>query len=79
MIVPEGKHTKLIPLWKIAGYSLGFFPNQFGGTKALYITIESVEIFVEHFVEEPLLKSKLFSWKKVILKTKNRPLIVLDC
>ena len=49
-IVPKGKRTKLIPLWKIAGFTLGFIPTVIGGSKALYVTVESVETFVEeHF------------------------------
>lgn len=54
MIVPEGKHTKLIPMWKLAGYSLGFLPTMIGGTKALYVTIESVETFVEEHLKEQI-------------------------
>mmetsp|Transcript_34044 Transcript_34044/g.80138 ORF Transcript_34044/g.80138 Transcript_34044/m.80138 type:complete len:352 (+) Transcript_34044:169-1224(+) len=54
MIVPEGKHTALIPLWKLAGYSLGFFPTVIGGTKALFVTIESVETFVEEHLKEQI-------------------------
>eukprot|EP00536_Pseudo-nitzschia_multiseries_P000297 jgi/Psemu1/282234/fgenesh1_pg.4_\ len=58
MIVPEGKHTVLIPLWKLAGYSLGFFPTILGGTKALFVTIESVETFVEEHLREQIMVLK---------------------
>lgn len=46
-IVPEGKHTTLLPIWRVAGYMLGFVPTIFGGTKALYVTVVAVESFVE--------------------------------
>lgn len=55
-IIPSHKHTKLLPLWKIAGWTLGFVPTMIGGTKALYVTVEAVETFVEeHFQEQILL------------------------
>merc|ERR1712232_1440487 len=34
----------------MAGFTLGFIPTVIGGSKALYVTVESVETFVEeHF------------------------------
>ena len=58
-IVPKGKRTILIPIWKMAGWTLGFLPTMIGGSKALYVTVEAVESFVEeHFHEQidPLTK-----------------------
>uniref|UniRef100_A0A7S1C0F0 Ubiquinone biosynthesis protein COQ7 n=1 Tax=Corethron hystrix TaxID=216773 RepID=A0A7S1C0F0_9STRA len=52
-VVPEGKHTRLLPVWRLAGWTLGFLPTLVGGPKALYVTVEAVETFVvEHFQEQ---------------------------
>lgn len=52
-IVPEGKHTILLPIWRISGWLLGFLPTLLGGNKALYITVEAVESFVEeHYMQQ---------------------------
>jgi ubiquinone biosynthesis monooxygenase Coq7 len=52
-ILPVGKHTRLLPIWKIAGWTLGFLPTVIGGSKALYVTVEAVETFVEeHFQDQ---------------------------
>jgi ubiquinone biosynthesis monooxygenase Coq7 len=52
-IVPVEKRTRLLPLWRWAGYSLGFWPTLIGGNQALYVTVEAVEDFVErHFLEQ---------------------------
>jgi ubiquinone biosynthesis monooxygenase Coq7 len=39
--------SKLLPLWKISGWCLGFFPTLIGGEPALFLTVEAVETFVE--------------------------------
>lgn len=58
-ILQPGKYTKLLPIWKIAGWSLGFLPTLLGGSKGLYVTVEAVETFVEeHFQEQILLLKK---------------------
>jgi len=52
-VVPAGKHTRLLPLWNMAGWVLGFVPTLVGGSRALYVTVEAVETFVqEHFQEQ---------------------------
>jgi len=44
------KHTRLLPLWRLAGWTLGFVPTVLGGSRALYVTVQAVETFVEeHF------------------------------
>ena len=49
----DGKRTRLLPFWRLAGYSLGFFPTLLGGPTALYVTVEAVETFVEeHFQDQ---------------------------
>jgi len=54
MVVPDfHKHTKLLPIWRMAGFLLGFFPTLMGGSQALVVTVEAVETFVEeHFQEQ---------------------------
>eukprot|EP01147_Barroeca_monosierra_P008183 gene8183-803_t len=44
--VNKEEHTKLVPMWKIMGYCLGFFPTLLGA-KPLFLTIYAVETFVE--------------------------------
>lgn len=45
--------SKLIPLWKISGYSLGFFPTLFFGERGLFLTVGAVETFVEkHYLDQ---------------------------
>ena len=60
-IIPYDKRTRLLPLWRFAGYNLGLWPTLLGGTRALYVTVEAVESFVEqHFQEQivPLRKEQ---------------------
>jgi len=57
-IVPQGKHTRLLPLWKMAGWTLGFVPTLLGGNKALYVTVEAVETFVEEHFKEQIIPLK---------------------
>jgi len=45
-IVPLKQRTKLLPIWKILGFSLGFLPACLGPIP-LYWTIYGVESFVE--------------------------------
>eukprot|EP00527_Entomoneis_sp_CCMP2396_P007979 CAMPEP_0198152710 /NCGR_PEP_ID=MMETSP1443-20131203/60935_1 /TAXON_ID=186043 /ORGANISM="Entomoneis sp., Strain CCMP2396" /LENGTH=242 /DNA_ID=CAMNT_0043818813 /DNA_START=165 /DNA_END=893 /DNA_ORIENTATION=+ len=52
-LLVDGKYTKLLPFWRVAGWTLGFIPALVGGSKALYVTVEAVETFVEqHFQEQ---------------------------
>ena len=57
-IVPKGKHTRLLPLWKMAGWTLGFIPTILGGSRALYVTVEAVETFVEQHFQEQIIPLK---------------------
>ena len=49
----EKDRSKLVWLWKIAGFLLGFLPTLFG-PKIVFATIEAVEAFVEEHYEEQL-------------------------
>ena len=55
-VVPSHKHTKLLPVWRAAGFALGFAPA-LHSDRALYLTVEAVETFVEehyHVQIDPL-------------------------
>ena len=52
-ILPPSKRSKLVGIWKIAGYLLGFLPSFFG-PRIVFATIEAVESFVEDHYEEQL-------------------------
>ena len=52
-VLPVSKRSKLVGLWKVAGYLLGFLPSLFG-PRIVFATIEAVESFVEDHYEEQL-------------------------
>jgi len=49
--LPLAQHSRLLPLWRLAGFLTGALPALFG-PKAVYATIEAVETFVDHHYEE---------------------------
>jgi ubiquinone biosynthesis monooxygenase Coq7 len=49
--LPLSQHSRLLPLWRLAGFLTGALPALFG-PKAVYATIESVETFVDQHYEE---------------------------
>uniref|UniRef100_A0A7S3G368 Ubiquinone biosynthesis protein COQ7 n=1 Tax=Palpitomonas bilix TaxID=652834 RepID=A0A7S3G368_9EUKA len=58
-LLPPAERTSLLPLWKLAGWTLGALPSLISD-RALFITIDAVESFVEeHYNEQinPLKKS----------------------
>ena len=52
-VLPLSKRSKLVGIWKVAGYLLGFLPSLFG-PRIVFATIEAVESFVEDHYEEQL-------------------------
>jgi ubiquinone biosynthesis monooxygenase Coq7 len=51
-LIPHHKHTRLLPIWKAAGFALGFLPALVSD-RALFLTVEAVETFVEvHYMEQ---------------------------
>jgi ubiquinone biosynthesis monooxygenase Coq7 len=52
--LPVAQHSRLLPLWQVAGFLTGALPALFG-PKAVYATIEAVETFVNHHYEEQIL------------------------
>ena len=49
--LPSSRHSRLLPIWRLAGFLTGALPALFG-PKAVYATIEAVETFVDHHYEE---------------------------
>ena len=52
-VLSASKRSKLVGIWKVAGYLLGFIPSLFG-PRIVFATIEAVESFVEDHYEEQL-------------------------
>ena len=52
-VLPVSKRSKLVGIWKVAGYLLGFLPSLLG-PRIVFATIEAVESFVEDHYEEQL-------------------------
>ncbi len=50
-IFPQRLHSRLLPVWNIAGFLTGFLPALFGA-RAVFATIEAVETFVDHHYQE---------------------------
>ncbi len=49
--LPPAQYSRLLPLWRLAGFLTGALPALFG-PRAVYATIEAVETFVNHHYEE---------------------------
>jgi len=54
----KNKHTRLLPMWRLAGWMLGFVPTAVGGRRALYVTVQAVESFVEEHFQEQIIPLK---------------------
>lgn len=52
--LPPAEQSRLLPLWRLAGFLTGTVPALFG-SKAVYATIEAVETFVNHHYEEQII------------------------
>ena len=52
--IPSSRHSRLLPIWRLAGFITGALPALFG-PRAVYATIEAVETFVNHHYEEQIL------------------------
>ena len=50
-LIPPHKHTILLPVWRVAGFTLGLLPT-LAGDRALFVTVEAVETFVEEHYHE---------------------------
>ena len=49
--LPSAHHSRLLPVWRLAGFLTGALPALFG-PRAVYATIEAVETFVDHHYAE---------------------------
>lgn len=47
LLLPWYRKSILAPLWRVAGFLLGFLPTAFGGPRGLFLTVHAVESFVE--------------------------------
>jgi 3-demethoxyubiquinol 3-hydroxylase len=54
-VLAPSQRSLLLPLWRVAGWLTGFLPALVG-PRAVYATIEAVEIFVYHHYAEQLAK-----------------------
>jgi ubiquinone biosynthesis monooxygenase Coq7 len=52
-LLPHEHRSRLLPLWRVAGWITGFLPA-LAGARAVYATIEAVETFVVHHYEEQI-------------------------
>jgi 3-demethoxyubiquinol 3-hydroxylase len=52
-LLPQDQHSKLLPIWRIAGWMTGAIPALFG-PRAVYATIDAVESFVDHHYQQQL-------------------------
>jgi ubiquinone biosynthesis monooxygenase Coq7 len=52
--LPPAHYSRLLPLWRLAGFLTGVLPALFG-SKSAYATIEAVDTFVNHHYEEQIL------------------------
>lgn len=52
LLLPPAQRSRLLPLWRIAGWLTGALPAMVG-QKAVYATVQSVETFVDqHYAEQ---------------------------
>ncbi len=51
--LPPAHHSRLLPVWRLAGFLTGALPALLG-PRAVYATIEAVETFVDHHYEEQI-------------------------
>ena len=49
--LPSSRHSRLLPIWRLAGFLTGALPALFG-PRAVYATIEAVETFVDHHYDQ---------------------------
>ncbi|UPY35444.1 demethoxyubiquinone hydroxylase family protein [Sediminicoccus sp. KRV36] len=52
-VLPKAQHSRLLPIWRVAGWITGAVPALFG-PRAVYATIDAVETFVDHHYQQQL-------------------------
>lgn len=49
-VLPPQQRSLFIPVWRVAGWVLGWLPTIVGGERWLFVTVDAVETFVdEHY------------------------------
>jgi ubiquinone biosynthesis monooxygenase Coq7 len=46
-LLPPAEHSRLLPVWRVAGWLTGALPALFG-PRAVFATVDAVETFVDH-------------------------------
>ena len=46
-LLPPAEHSRLLPIWRVAGWLTGALPALFG-PRAVFATVDAVETFVDH-------------------------------
>ena len=70
--LPPSGRSKLLPLWRLAGWLTGALPALIG-PRAVYATIEAVEKFVDHHYEEQVRHLEAYPELNALRQT------LLDC
>lgn len=52
-VLPRQKHSRLLPIWRVAGWLTGAIPALFG-PRAIFATIDAVESFVDHHYQQQI-------------------------
>ncbi|WP_372621545.1 demethoxyubiquinone hydroxylase family protein [Falsiroseomonas sp.] len=52
-LLPPAQRSRLLPIWKVAGFLTGALPALFG-PRAVHVTIDAVESFVDHHYQQQL-------------------------
>lgn len=54
-LLPRDQRSRLLPLWRIAGWLTGFLPAIIGA-RVVFVTIEAVETFVDRHYEDQIIR-----------------------
>lgn len=57
-ILPPARRSRLLPIWKVAGFVTGALPALFGA-RAVHATIDAVETFVDHHYQQQIDRLRL--------------------
>lgn len=52
-VLPAGQRSRLLPVWRVAGWLTGALPALFG-PRAVFATIDAVETFVDHHYQQQI-------------------------
>ena len=60
-LLPIQDRSMLLPIWRIAGFLIGFLPGCIGA-RAVYLTIAAVETFVQGHYQQQILHAELHQY-----------------